>query len=61
VHANGGVYGQAAPTMGNRAGMLLRFGGRADRRRADAVPAAACRQPKTEGRARIIACLKELN
>jgi hypothetical protein len=28
---------------------------------ADAVPAAACRQPKTEGRARIIACLKEPN
>jgi len=26
-----------------------------------AVPAAACRQPKAEARARIIACLKELN
>jgi len=42
-------------------GCCSALGGRADRRRADAVPAAACRQPKTEARARIIACLKELN
>jgi cytochrome c len=37
VHANGDVYDKAARKMGNRAGILRRVAGRADRRRADAA------------------------
>ena len=40
MQANGDMYDKAAPKMGNRAGILGRVAGRADRRRPDAPPAA---------------------